>query len=357
MDDIVLIDKKKSYYYYYFNKSKGLSIRSEYKGFEDPFWSIEGPELLDVAITNFCERECSFCYRDSSIEGKHMNLNDFETVLKNMIESNCYQIALGGGNPNQHPNFVEILKMCREKYRIVPSYTTNGDGLTKEILAASKQYCGAVAISYYKPFEKFIAALENILSYSIKTNIHFLLTPETIKTAIDWLRNPPKYLNGINAIVFLNYKPVGVNISNSLLLKNSDLIKEFFNLISKHDISRFKIGFDSCTVSGIVENLNFNPNFIESCEAGRFSAFISEDMILYPCSFMERSSEGTDLTNISLKESWLKSTDFQFIRDKINLNACKNNCKYERHCKGGCPIFSEINICNNFLFQSDKSPI
>lgn len=353
MHDVVLIDKKKSHYYYYFNRSNGLSIRSEYKDFEEPFWSVEGPELLDVSITNYCERGCDFCYRESSIDGKHMSIHDFEIIMEYIKGANTYQIALGGGNPNQHPNFVEVLRLCREKYGIVPSYTTNGDGLTKEILMASKKYCGAVAISFYEPFEKFKTALKDIISYGIKTNVHFLLTSETIKIAIDLLRNPPEFLNGINAVVFLNYKPVGFNANTHLLLKNSGCIKEFFALISKHDIGRFKIGFDSCTVSGIVDNLNFNPSFIESCEAGRFSAFISENMRLYPCSFMERNSEGKDLANISLKEAWLNSMEFLSMRNKIKSNACKNSCKYETHCKGGCPIFSDINICNKSFIQTD----
>lgn len=173
MDDVVLIDKKKSHYYYYFNKSNGLSIRSEYKDFEEPFWSVEGPELLDVSITNYCERGCKFCYRDSSKDGKHMRIHDFETIMEYANEANTHQIALGGGNPNQHPNFVKILKMCREKYGIVPSYTTNGDGLTEEILMASKKYCGAVAISYYDPFNKFITALKKMISYGIKPMFTF----------------------------------------------------------------------------------------------------------------------------------------------------------------------------------------
>ncbi len=353
MGDIVLINKKKSNYYYYFNKSNGLCIRSEHKGFEDPFWSFEGPELLDVSITNYCERECDFCYRDSSINGKHMNKDEFKVLMEYMKETDTYQIALGGGNPNQHPNFVEMLKLCRVKYGIVPSYTTNGDGLTDNILLASKKYCGAVAISYYEPYEKFSNALNQLLLYGIKTNIHFLLTSKTIKQAIKWLREPPKVLKDINAIVFLNYKPVGKKANNNLLLKNSSDsdIKQFFYLINKHDIKRFKIGFDSCTVSGIVENIDFNPNFIEACEAGRFSAFISENMILYPCSFMEQNIEGIDLVNISLKDAWLNSKDFQAIRNKIKFNVCKNYCNYEEFCKGGCPVFNEVNLCKNFIIK------
>ena len=320
MEDAVLVNKKESKYYYFFNKKNGMSIRAEYKGAEEPFWSEEGPELIDISITNYCEKGCYFCYRNSSPLGKHMSLYDFETILKQLNDTYTYQIAIGGGNPNQHPNFIEILRMAREDYGIVPSYTTNGIGLTDEILLASKRYCGAVAISYYQPVIDFIHSLEKLKGAGIKTNIHFLLTSESVSHAIKLLDITPEFLNGINAIIFLNYKPVGNNPSNELLLKNSRLMIKFFEKVKSHDMRKFKIGFDSCSISGIVQNLNFSPKFIESCEAGRFSAFISEDMRLYPCSFMESITEGIDLRYKSLKESWGSSDEFNNFRKKLEDN-------------------------------------
>ena len=39
-----------------------------------------------------------------------------------------------------------------------------------------------------------------------------------------------------------------------------------------------KIGFDSCSVSGIVEYMNVNKIFMESCEAARFSAAVNKQV-------------------------------------------------------------------------------
>lgn len=345
MSDIVVVDKKKSKHYYYFNKCNGLSIRAEYPGEEEPFWAEEGPELLDISITNYCEKGCSFCYRNSSVKGKHMSLEDYESILKQLKNTHTYQIAIGGGNPNQHPDFVELLRMTKQDYGIIPSYTTNGTGLSERIISASKLYCGAVAVSYYEPIEDFIQAITKLKEAEVKTNIHFLLTPESIDAAIGLLENPPVYLQGINAVVFLNYKPVGNNSENKMLLKNSPLISQFFEKVKIHDLRKFKIGFDSCSVSGIVDHLNFNPKFIESCESGRFSAFISEKMKLYPCSFMENLTEGIDLKTESLLSSWKSSNDFVAIRNIIRMSPCKDECLFERYCSGGCPIFNDINLC------------
>jgi len=347
MSDVIVVNKIESKHYYYFNKLNGLSIRAEYPGGDEPFWAVEGPELLDVSITNYCEKECSFCYRNSSLNGKHMDLNDYESILKQLKGTYTYQIAIGGGNPNQHPDFIEILRMTREDYDIVPSYTTNGTGLTNEVIQASQNYCGAVAVSYYEPLEDFKEAVSKLINAKIKTNVHFMLTSESVERAIQILESPPDYLRGVNAIIFLNYKPVGDGSDNRLLLKNSSLISEFFESVKKHDLKKFKIGFDSCTISGIVENFNYNPKFIESCEAGRFSAFISEDMKFYPCSFMENTTNGIDLKSASIIDSWQQNEEFIKVRIEMQDNRCKTQCKYERLCSGGCPIFSVINLCHD----------
>jgi len=345
MRDIILINKKRSNHYYYFNKLNGLSIRAEYPGSIEPFWAKEGPELLDISITNYCEKKCSFCYRNSSTNGKHMSLEEYQSILIQLKNTHTYQIALGGGNPNQHPNFIEILRMTREDYGIVPSYTTNGMGLTEEILEASKLYCGAVAVSYYEPIGEFIKALTKIKNMKIKTNVHYLLTSESIDNAIKLIESEPKYLEGINSIIFLNYKPVGENSDERLLLKLNSRVKDFFDAINNHDLRKFKIGFDSCSVSGIVKYLDYNPIFIDSCEAGRFSAFISEDLKLYPCSFMESILNGIDLRKNSICDSWLESEEFVALRDSIHSNQCYKVCLFARDCVGGCPIFREINLC------------
>ena len=111
---------------------------------------------------------------------------------------------------------------------IVPSYTSNGDGLTSEILEATQKYCGAMAISAYKPYDKLNSIIDKISNYKIKLNIHFVLDKHSIKDAIKWLRKPPNFLTIINAVIFLNYKPV--NSSNELLLNKSSNLKSSLNL-------------------------------------------------------------------------------------------------------------------------------
>jgi radical SAM protein with 4Fe4S-binding SPASM domain len=326
-----------------FNPRTGFFARVEEPGYTEPFWSWHGPELLDIAITNWCDRGCAICYRNSSLTGKHMSLNDYERIMRQASCLHVFQVALGGGNPNQHPDFCEILRLTRKRYAIVPSYTTNGRGLTHEVLRASAEYCGAVAVSAYAPYEEMKLAVRALRTYGIKTNIHFVLDSRSIGTATAWLESPPAFLDHVNAIVFLNYKPVGRRVNHSSLLKYSDQVSSFFELATscKH---KFKVGFDSCLVSGLVRFTKVPAICYDGCEAGRFSMFISETMKMYPCSFMEVGYQGIPVENDNMPRVWRTNKLFVQVRDRLATGGCQG-CKSATLCLGGCPVFGEINLC------------
>ncbi len=332
-------------YFVYFNQTTGLFARIEDDGHREPFWSKHGPELLDISITNWCDRNCSICYRKSGTNGSHMPLTDYENILQQAKDMDVLQIALGGGNPNQHPEFPEILKLTRERYGIVPSYTTNGRGLNKNVLSATKNYCGAVAVSVYYPQAELEEAIKLFADYKIKTNLHFILHKESITKAIKLLDHC-KFADKINAIIFLNYKPMGRHADPTLLLKNNEHLPHLFDIISNSNRDfPFKIGFDCCSISGIVKYMHINPVYYEACEAARFSAFVSEDLRMYPCSFMIDKIEGINLRKIQMSFAWEYGDCFRDVRSRLAGQNC-NGCNSVMNCLGGCPLFKEINLCN-----------
>ena len=346
MESLVFRNYPDEKYKVIFNQNTGFFARVEDKGTQEVFWAKKGPELLDISITNWCDKGCDICYRNSNKSGKHISLEDYDLIMKQAYENNVLQVALGGGNPNQHPQFIDILKLTREKYNIVPSYTTNGRGLTIEILEATKKYCGAVAVSAYEPFSETMEAVEKLYSHGIKVNIHYVLDYYSIERAIKWLENGYELLNKCNAIIFLNYKPIGEGKETRKLLKHSSLLKRFFKLIDERKHT-FKVGFDSCMVSGIVQYMNnINLTSLESCDAGRFSAYISEDLKMYPCSFMMEHYRGESLREKSFMEIWNNSHSFNKTRDSLNGNRC-NGCKQQKDCLNGCPFLRDLDLCNN----------
>ena len=330
-----------------FDQRTGAFVRLG-KDNSDPFCSTTGPELLDISITNYCERNCGFCYRASHQNGHHMPFEDYEGVISQAAGLGVLQVALGGGNPNQHPDFIRILETTRG-HGVVPSYTTNGRGMTDDVYLATKDHCGALAVSWYEPCTDALGVLDKASKYGIKTNIHFLLSKTTLPLAIDLMSARHDVLDGANALVFLNYKPI--HSSPDLCLSDSSEVRLFFDAIRR--VNNCKIGFDSCMISYLpLLGQDLVKETVDYCEAGRFSAFVSEDMLFYPCSFMNDVSEnGVDLKVSSLRDGWLHGEDFASIRryltdpgsKKYAISACGSCGDYDL-CRGGCPIF-DINRC------------
>ena len=341
--DLIVRDHAEQHYRTLFDRRTGFFVRKENTGFPEPAWSADGPELIDLAITSYCQRHCSFCYRganDSSYQ--HLSLDYVQSVVEQAAECGTLQMALGGGNPNQHPNFIDILRFVR-KNGIVPSYTTNGDGLTDEILKATADCCGAMAVSIYPPFDEdyYDGLLTKINSYGIKVNIHAIIRNDYLEMWTRLLSEPPSFLKKINAIIFLNYKPMGRE-GGALLPKGLEKIEKFFKVAN--DCKEVKVGFDSCSISGIVRWMNVPKVLIEPCEAARFSVFISEDMKMYPCSFMVGKDWYGDLRKDSLIDIWQKNEHFVRFREDAMPVKCES-CAISEACKGGCRLFDEINFC------------
>ncbi|MDR1084098.1 MAG: radical SAM protein [Deltaproteobacteria bacterium] len=349
MGNILIRKCPESKYYIAFDRKNGTFIRMG-ENDVDPFCNFRGPELLDISITNFCERECDFCYRHSHKSGHSLAFNDYADLMFQARKAGVLQVALGGGNPNQHPQFVEILK-CTRDHSIIPSYTTNGQGLTEEIYLATKKYCGAMAVSWYEPYTEAEETVNQAGSYEIKINIHFLLSKRTLPAAIDLLENRPDLLEKINALVFLNYKPV--HSSPALCLTDGEDIRLFFELIK--NTKKCKIGFDSCMISYLpLMGSELAVETVDFCEAGRFSAFVSENMLLYPCSFMnDITDNGVDLRTFSLEEGWKNGDEFIKMRQRLQCRGSQQHaipacvtCQDYEMCRGGCTVFN-INRCRD----------
>ena len=328
-------------YYNLFDYETGIAVRWG-KNEEHPFWKEEGPELLDISITNYCERECDFCYRKADQAGSFMNRRFFEEILQQADNIGVQQIALGGGNPNQHPEFVEFLQMAR-KHHIMASYTTNGQGMSDDIYIATKRYGGAVAVSWYEPYIYAKNVIEACAKYHIPVNIHFVLNKESLKNAIDLLHSNVITWDIVNAIVFLNYKPLGSKIYEGLC--DNEELDMFFKSVLAFD--KCKIGFDSCMISWLMKyKEGIADESIDFCEAGRFSAFIKEDGWMFPCSFLSYDRKyGEDLKKRNMEDIWHNGEAFIEMRQSLfkverqSVRECKK-CDSYQICHGGCPKFN-----------------
>ena len=59
----------------------------------------EVPELLDVNLTDWCDRGCRYCYRGSTPEGQHADFSWTSSLLRAAHSLGVREVAFGGGEP------------------------------------------------------------------------------------------------------------------------------------------------------------------------------------------------------------------------------------------------------------------
>lgn len=300
------------------------------------------PELADISISNRCSKACSFCYKDSTPDGKIMTFDEYCYVLdclNSPEHGTVFQVAIGGGEPLEHPDFLKIVNETVER-GIVFNFTTNGRLLTPEVFDLIRGKVGAMAISISSmlEWEEIKDALKG--SEGIKVNIHYILSKASIQEAIRLVNGVyNEMLKGVNAVIFLTYKPAGRGTLD-WVLNNDIAVNELLKAI-KSPKNTCKLGFDACFVPILLHNHAVRKDIVDTCEGGFFSVYVDEHMRVSPCSF----SGGKD--TYSLKEYdfydiWLNK--LQPYRSTVR-NRCKRICSVHDLCRGNCPYYPQITRC------------
>lgn len=340
-------------YKYFFNYKTGETVRSDYftENYEPTatdVFAANFPHMVDVGIMGHCMHGKSGlclksgvqCYQNGlEISKPNMSLKDFVGIVE-QCKDLTNQFALGGrGDPNEHEDFETILRICREN-RIVPNYTTSGFNLTDKQIEISKKYCGAVAVSWYRG-EYTLSAIRRLVDAGVKTNIHYVLNSDTLNEAID-LFEKNAFPQGVNAVIFLTHKPVGLGQHEKCLKYNDPRVHHIFKLIQQGR-RRFKVGLDGCLVVGLINSgLKFDMRYLDTCGAARFTCYIDAEMLMHPCSFDSDNQFAVDLKRHTMIEAW-NSSKFQKFR-KILLTGCKG-CDKSSFCYGGCVMHKSIVLC------------
>ena len=347
-------------FYEIFNPETGCLLRSDVildgKETTTPAPMRSFPELIDVGIMGHCHAAKSGlcksfgidCYQNGhSLVRKNLPLEKYKSLL-DQCRNRVYQIVLGGaGDPIKHEKFQEILRLTKEA-NIIPNLTTTGFLLNNHETNLIKQYCGAVAVSFYSRLDACLnetspvtlRAIQQLLDAKCRVNIHYVLSRETVSEATLRLKQN-LFPKGINGVIFLLYKPIGEGVSSkALTTADSDYI-QFLTVAQENNFS-FRIGFDTCQTPALRKFCGkLNRDSIEPCEAARFSMYIDSNFKAYPCSFACHDENfQLDLNDISLFEAW-NSSSFSKFRES-QQKAC-SGC-HQVHCYK-CVLESDLNFC------------
>lgn len=307
--------RKDNDYWTLFNKNNGTKIRISFNkpvGFT-PKKSIT-PELVDVKITDYCPFACSYCYQGSTKNGLHVDLNVISNLAYCLGKLEVFEVALGGGEPTMHPEFVDILKVFN-RYGVVPNFTTRStawitdDNLRNEILSNAGSF--AFSVNNGKEATK---VLKLCLGKNIPTSIwagrglvfHYVIgtgTFDDFKSIVDIANN------GDVPLTLLGYKTNGRGAS-ATQHDNSDWLNYLMSL-GPH--MRPTIGIDTKLANDFEKELakhNIQDSLF-TLEEGKFSMYIDAvNGIVGPSSYCDKK----DMTMIKFTDG----DDAQTLRRYFN---------------------------------------
>lgn len=225
-----------------------LRKQGKYKAFfTDSFKTIrlsnstpDTPELLDVSINSKCLANCSYCYTNALKTGS--NFDNIITKAYDIwgrldLNDRPFQIAIGGaGEPTMHPEFPHFVAYIRS-LNIIPNYTTNGMHLTDEVLTATKDYCGGVALSWHPHIKKvFFDAVPKLKDLGVKLNVHIIIGSKESLQDLKMLYT--EYKDVFDYFVILPYQAVG----RAEKIETDKIWLETFNYIAGVDSKKFAFG-------------------------------------------------------------------------------------------------------------------
>lgn len=177
------------------------------------------PETVDISITDWCDFGCTYCYQDSTAKRKHAPNDLVDRVIKSFTHP-PYQIAIGGGEPTVHPDFPGILRRARE-LGVVPNYTTAGHIVRPEVIEATNQVCGGVAMTFHAwkglPwFAEHYKRLRSLLT--VQLNVH-LIADKDVATNLEALTALQKDVGKLNVVLLAYYPDVGRGTLSGIMPK------------------------------------------------------------------------------------------------------------------------------------------
>ena len=219
---------------------------------ENPKFSF--PVSIDVKITNYCDLSsvCTFCHEQSDKKGKHADLIRLIDVLDELPPG--IELAIGGGNPLDHPDLNEFLLNCKRK-GFICNLTVNQLHLKKnhdfiwDLI--NKDLIKGLGISYRKRFSNSYES--SFVNYEHAV-IHLIAGVDDYKVIGDLMEV------GYNKFLILGYKQFGNGVShyNKFSEKVEDNIRQWYMFLPKY-IGKCLVSFDNLAI----EQLNIKRFFTD----------------------------------------------------------------------------------------------
>jgi hypothetical protein len=293
------------------------------------------PELIDVGITNRCSMGCSYCYTNSRPRLRHAPKELVPKLLKGLATP-PYQIAIGGGEPTQHPDFIWILEQAR-KLGTVPNYTTAGLNITNKLIEASNALCGGVALTYHawKGFEWFAERYRRLHDrLTCQLNVHLIADTDVVAN-LRALVDLQEQVGPINLVLLAYYPDVG-RASLDRLMSRTTYSRKLPNALSYAKAMGMQIAFSEGLLPFFLSRpeLGVDTTFAIASE-GLYSCYVSPKGFMYASSF-----NADEASHFPKQETVLKGGQAQRMWEQLR--------HYSNHDCDGCAHSSRCSAPHSY---------
>ena len=279
------------------------------------------PETIDVQVTNWCDQGCPYCYMSSTTKGKHAPKKLLTEIIQG-LDLPPYQIAFGGGEPTSHPDFAWFLKYAREN-EVVPNYTTAGALIRDEVIDATNEFAGGVAITYHRSggIDRFVDIYKkwrSLLSPRVQINIHVLFDDDVVKSLHELMASGLPNLRVVLLAYYASVGRAGFQGTPSKRVYNDEAPVAIREALGVFENLAFSEGLLPYFLSR-----DILPTEFATSQEGYYSCYVSKDGDVSYSSFDPSTGKGPRALNIydrPLQELW-SAGDLGYINGVL-MGAC-----------------------------------
>lgn len=164
-------------------------------------------ELLSIDLSNYCSKQCSFCYNHSTREGNTVwNPSEVIAFASDCIKHGVKAVSLGGGEPFEYEGIFEVIEALYPQCYL--SVTSNGLPLEDPVIWQRLEQCkpDKIHITIHQPdneaeVNRVEALLPRIDDIGIKPGLNLLVGADKIEAATSVFHRMMNILNGDQIIL------------------------------------------------------------------------------------------------------------------------------------------------------------
>ena len=328
---------------------------------------------INWMITGKCNYNCLHCFNaaDSGPLTAEWTLFEAEKLLDEAQRCGVNAFTITGGEPMVHRDFFEIIKGIYDRDMYVEELNTNGDFISQEALDRFKDIGCAplIKISFdglgrhdwlrnrtgaeQSALAAISLCIENGFRVKVQTNVHKLNVESMLPTArlldrmgVEEMRiirtsEAPRWLEnaGGASLGLGEYYDRMLAFAGEYKLRGYRMSVDLWQLLALYPQSKsYRIHPVECGAGEYRDSLPV-------CRGNRGMAAISADGRVYPCMQLSGCYEaaGEYLGNVKtdgltpiLREGAYLDQVCTTVKDLAEVNPKCRNCRFFRHCAGGC---------------------